>query len=828
MLIYLLKFSACLAIFVVFYKLFLERERMHQLKRFYLLGAIFISLSFPRITFTTYVEPIVVSNVTSFESFPEMSVEQGSVEAPATNFLPIILWSIYGLGVLLFGIKFILNLSKIVFKIKRNPKHVAQDYTHVLLRDLVTPHTFFSYIFLNKQKFETQQIPLEVFVHEQAHAKQKHSIDVLLVELLQMVFWFNPLIYLTKQFIKMNHEFLADEAVIKQGIEPSNYQQLLLTFSSNVTEPQLANAINYSSIKKRFTVMKTHTSKQKIWTLSFLLLPLIAVILYGFSERQEVVKPSEDFQTSNSDYTARSISIEVLEDGTYIIDGITSNKSTLITEVNKLHQDITPEIRNDIMNIHVTSTSEISNEEVWFIYNSLLDYGFYRLVTPEQEVVKGKGNTPYAIDQTQQKATPEEAEEYNKLAKHCNSELSKQHPIIKVKEVERVKFLYNKMSSDQKKNSVSFPDFSTVHPPPSPETGFIEVNGETLWYAWFNPVRYYNKKGYLVDKNGKTINGNNQVNASDVLPGQYITKVYKDDKVVVEFKDNSQTQKRATPEEISEYNKIAKHYNSQNPNNTIIKQKDFDRMKSLYNKMSKEQKANAEHLPKMVPPPPPPPVPKTPSPSKKSMEIIEVPMKEEVINGKTYQYTMEDGNKKYFDQYGEADIVEVQAPPPPIKSPLDHVIEMAKKGAIFYNEGKLISSDEAIKLLKENHELNVATKESESKEPKVYISKNPIKIVTQNNSKEPILVNGKKVKENSISMTKEDLAKASFSTKDGDISSFMFKIPGVKTESITGNKLNDAAKANLEKVQIGDAIQLFMIKDSKSAVHPPVLITIIK
>ena len=261
MLIYILKFSACLAIFIAFYKVFLERERMHQLKRFYLLGAIFISLSFPLITFTIYVEPVVTdfSNVLSYQEFV---IESETVAQP-TNYLRMILWSLYGLGVLLFGIKFVLNLSKIIYKIKRNPKHVAQDYTHVLLRDLVTPHTFFSYIFLNKQKFETQQIPSEVFIHEEAHAKQKHSIDVLLVELLQMVFWFNPLIYVTKQFIKINHEFLADEAVIKQGIEPSNYQKLLLAFSSDAHTVKLANAINYSSIKKRFTVMKTNTSKQR-------------------------------------------------------------------------------------------------------------------------------------------------------------------------------------------------------------------------------------------------------------------------------------------------------------------------------------------------------------------------------------------------------------------------------------------------------------------------------------------------------------------------------------------------------------------------------------
>ncbi|MGJ8591018.1 MAG: M56 family metallopeptidase [Aquaticitalea sp.] len=620
MLVYLLKFSACLAIFLVFYKLFLERENMHKIKRYYLLVTIFIALSIPLITFTSYVEPDV-SEVVEFQTFQITEAEPENIAAKP-NYLPIILWTIYSLGVLLFASKFILNLSKIFIKINSNPKHKSKDFTHVLLRDLVTPHTFFNFIFLNKQKFETREIPEEVFIHEEAHARQKHSIDILLIELLQIVFWFNPLIYLTKESIKMNHEFLADEAVLEQGISPSIYQQLLLTFSSNVTEPQLANAINYSSIKKRFTVMKTQTSKQKIWLRSFLLVPLVAITLYGFSATKEVIKTSEDLQVSNSDNTARSISIEILEDGIYIIDGITVTKSTLITEVNKLHQDITPDIRNNIMNIHITSSSEISNEEIWFIYNSLLDYGFYRMVAGEQEIVKGKGNTPFAIEQTQQKATAEEVAEYNKIAKHCNYQIETKSFIVKEKDVKRLEQLYAKMSIDQKNDAEPYPDFSNFPPPPPPPppaTGFVNVNGETLFVIYYSPKRYYNKKGYLVDKNGKTLNGHIQVHASDVLPGQYITKVYQNDKVVVEFKNNK-------PEMAS------KNLN--------------------------------------IPPP----------------------------------------------------------PPPPPKSPLDHVIDMAKKGATFYYEGNSISSDDAIKLLKENKELNISTKEVNSKQPKVYIQKDPIHI----------------------------------------------------------------------------------------------------
>ena len=74
--------------------------------------------------------------------------------------------------------------------------------------------------------------------------------------------------------------------------------------------------------------------------------------------------------------------------------------------------------------------------------------------------------------------------------------------------------------------------------------------------------------------------------------------------------------------------------------------------------------------------------------------------------------------------------MDVPDPPTPTapKNPLDHVIEMAKKGAKFYYEGKPITSDKAIELLKQNKELNISTKEVTSKDPKIYITNDPISI----------------------------------------------------------------------------------------------------
>lgn len=308
MLIYLLKSGACLAIFMAFYTFFLEKENMLVFKRFYLLGALIIAFAIPLITFTQYIE--VPALPMAKETFaPVAFYTDHSPQIEETNYLPFIFWSIYALGVLVFGSLFIKNLNQIVFKIKRNPKQKSKHVIHVLLNDLVTPHTFFNYIFLNRQKFEKHEIPKEIFWHEESHAKQKHSIDVLFIELLQVIFWFNPLIYFVKHAIKMNLEFLADQAVLNKGISLPTYQHILLAFSSpdcyrDASESPLANAINYSSnrhaagvIKKRFTVMKTHTTKRKTWILSILLLPILALLIYSFSESEIIEKEVASMST---------------------------------------------------------------------------------------------------------------------------------------------------------------------------------------------------------------------------------------------------------------------------------------------------------------------------------------------------------------------------------------------------------------------------------------------------------------------------------------------------------------------------------------------------
>lgn len=437
--IYFLKSAACLAILLLFYRLLLERENMHVFKRFYLLAAVAISLTVPFFTFTSYVEAPSEGFITSMDTGGEIPVVSQTGEI---SYLPYVLWTIYGVGVLFFSIQFFKNFRVLLLKIKRNPKRKQGPVTNVLLRESITPHTFWSYIFLNKQKFEAQAIPAEVFEHEKAHAVQKHSLDIIFIELFQILMWFNPLVYWLKHLVKLNHEFLADRAVLRSGANTAIYQNTLLTFSSNHSPENLVNAINYSSIKKRFTVMKTKTSKRQMWGRSLLLLPLMAMLLYGFSSREVIVKEGENSTVAPA---PGALELEIDRKGTVIYE----KKPVLISELpGKMN-------RNNYSGFHITASENAPENILQDVLAVMAEYKLAGSISA------------CTVTGEQEKATPEMIKEYNRLAKYYNSQ-SEDYRRVDLKDFNRMKYIYGLMTPEQKEKAEKFPTPPLPPPPPAP------------------------------------------------------------------------------------------------------------------------------------------------------------------------------------------------------------------------------------------------------------------------------------------------------------------------------------------------------------------------
>ncbi len=428
---YILKSATILATLLLFYKLLLEKEDMHTFKRFYLIVAVIASIGIPLITITTYIEPASQNfDPALLQSSEEISIAEG---LSFMDYLPFILWTIYALGVTFFSIKFIRNLRELLVKIRINPKVKKAGFTRILLQEEIDPHTFLNYIFLNKKKYEQKQIPKEVIIHEEAHANQRHSLDILFVEFLQIIFWINPLIFFLKDFIKLNHEFLADREVLKKGIQKTEYQTTLLSFSSGHLHSDFVNPINYSSIKKRFIVMKTQTSKKTIWTKGLLLLPLMGLLIYSCSTREE-----EEKANSNPVFNSQS-----------------AEKATpeMVSEYNQIAKSYNSK---DDKPVEVTD------------YNKMRD--IYDLMSPEQKKnaeIFPKVEIIEVVENAE--ATPEMISEHNRLVKHYNS-IPEEDFKMTQEHANRIMYIRSLMTAAQTNKAEKIEFEILPPPPPAPET----------------------------------------------------------------------------------------------------------------------------------------------------------------------------------------------------------------------------------------------------------------------------------------------------------------------------------------------------------------------
>ncbi|PHQ30027.1 M56 family metallopeptidase [Leeuwenhoekiella nanhaiensis] len=287
MLAYLIKSILCLLVLWGFYKIALEQTAAHHFKRVYLLGSLVLALTLPLITFSYTVEVEPQTVVAESAVFEPVAFTEAPVAAPVaepTNWLLVGLGIVYGAGVLLFGFRFLRNLIRLRKKITRNEKVQAKSHINVLLAGKVIPHSFLKFIFLPKSEFKANSIAPEILAHEQAHVTQKHSWDILAVEFLQVIFWFNPLLVFLKRSIALNHEFLADRAALTQNTTTENYIDLLFTYSGGAHHTALSSPINYSLTKKRILMLSKTRSVKKLATRLALFVPVLALCVYFFNE----------------------------------------------------------------------------------------------------------------------------------------------------------------------------------------------------------------------------------------------------------------------------------------------------------------------------------------------------------------------------------------------------------------------------------------------------------------------------------------------------------------------------------------------------------------
>ena len=142
--------------------------------------------------------------------------------------------------------------------------------------------SFFSYVFVNPSVTEIEM--KEIMNHEMVHIRQKHWFDLLLVELLCMLQWFNPVVWIYVRLIRQNHEYIADKVALQRTSDPAIYRAALLNQIVGAPVISLANSFNYSLNKKRFNMMKNIISSPYRKMKILFILPVFAIVFYAFAK----------------------------------------------------------------------------------------------------------------------------------------------------------------------------------------------------------------------------------------------------------------------------------------------------------------------------------------------------------------------------------------------------------------------------------------------------------------------------------------------------------------------------------------------------------------
>lgn len=262
MITYLFEVSFSWLIFYLAYVLFLQQERFFGINRGYLLVALIGGLILPFLqieTTSTYLTPfpILLNEIT-------VGVGQNidiSKQNNSWNFTDLLLF-IYLIGVFIGAIRLFLSLQKLHNLYREGIIEHNRFYHLVKTNSIHSPFSFGHYLFISNN------IPLNnkeyqyIIEHEVTHIRQKHTIDLLLVEVVSILFWFNPLVFLYRTALRDQHEFLADQAVLSHA-PIKEYGQLLIEQSIPGLKIGLVNHLIYSQLKKRINMMTKKKQSNK-------------------------------------------------------------------------------------------------------------------------------------------------------------------------------------------------------------------------------------------------------------------------------------------------------------------------------------------------------------------------------------------------------------------------------------------------------------------------------------------------------------------------------------------------------------------------------------
>lgn len=294
MMLYVIKAAITLALLYSCFFLFLSKETFHRFNRCMLVGIMLVSLFMPMFHFTTEHPTTLNEEVYQMQNYIEHDTAPIIVTAQqprGITWIQALTW-IYMAGVVLMLILTLVQATSLIRFMSSGVRHTdTQGNTVILHNNDVPPFSIFRYIVMSVKDYESCR--QYILTHEQEHIRLGHTYDLLLLQGMKTLMWFNPFIWFLSRDLKAVHEYEADQAVINQGIDAKSYQQLLvMKVVGNRLQP-FTNNLNHGSLKKRIVMMYQKPSNRWLMLKALCAIPVAALTINTFATPIET-DPVED------------------------------------------------------------------------------------------------------------------------------------------------------------------------------------------------------------------------------------------------------------------------------------------------------------------------------------------------------------------------------------------------------------------------------------------------------------------------------------------------------------------------------------------------------
>ena len=305
---YLVQVIIASGILYGYYHLLLRNKRFHQYNRFYLIASVVISMLIPFLHIPVYVSSSEIHSPAIWQTLQTISYDSPVNETIAPGTIqPVekagfgwqgLLYVVYVFAIAVLVLRMLVSLYKIKKIIKNNPVERLEGIRFVNTIEPGTPYSFFKWLFWNKRIELHSEKGEQIFRHEVFHIQQKHSLDIIFLELVSAVFWINPFFHLIKKEQKAVHEFLADQFALHK-CDRWEYAELLLMQALH-TAQRLVNPFFHNQIKRRIAMITNPSKTSYRYLRKLLVLPLASVLVVLFAFQY---KHSKDLRAVRADET---------------------------------------------------------------------------------------------------------------------------------------------------------------------------------------------------------------------------------------------------------------------------------------------------------------------------------------------------------------------------------------------------------------------------------------------------------------------------------------------------------------------------------------------